>query len=88
MAELPGNRTVNDTLGALFLGNLAAAMYVTTLIAFLEMAEMVFMQYFLTQQSLRHHLRPDLHILPEEFKRPAGLQAPGKQHALTQMSKS
>jgi hypothetical protein len=65
MAELRGTPKLDDTLGAQFLGNLAAAMYVTIPndVGRSEIAHTM----SIPLQSLWHHMRADLHILQEEL---------------------
>jgi hypothetical protein len=65
MTELRGTPKVDDTLGAQFLGNLAAAMYVTIPdgVQWSEIAHSM----SIPAQFLWHHMRADLHILQEEL---------------------
>jgi hypothetical protein len=65
MAELHGTHNVDNTLGAQFIGNLAAAMCVTIPgdVGRSEIAHTM----SIPAQSLWHYMRADLHILQEEL---------------------
>jgi hypothetical protein len=66
MAELRGTFKVDNTLGAQFLGNLAAAMYVTIPNG-VERGEMMLTLRLSLRQFLWHYMRTDLYILQEEL---------------------
>jgi hypothetical protein len=64
---------LDSTLGAQFLGNLAAAMY-----GFVALdARIVCLYRDSSLQFLRHHMCANVHILQENLQGPAGLQALG-----------